>query len=117
MNRDLMFREQVAAYLTGDGDPNDETVIDVLWTAAVRHVGFGTGFTRTDLDAFHDLLWRNLNLFANDMLCFHWQDSVARRTSVVCMTITTTREQLGLIAVPLDSEPGTRHNPHVGHSG
>ena len=116
MNRGLIFREQVAAYLTGDGDPNDETVLDVLWTAAVRHVGFGTGLTRTDLDAFHDLLWRNLNRFAAEHL-IEWHDSIPVRTSVVCLAVMKTRLDLGLTTVPLDTEPGTRHNPHVGHSG
>lgn len=112
MNRGLMFREQVAAHLVDEGEPGDETVLDVLWTAAVRHVGFGTGFTPTDLDRFHELLWRNLNRFAAE-----WQDSVSVRASVVCLAVMKTRRELGLTTIPLDSGPATRHNPHVGHSG
>lgn len=100
MNRGLVFREQVAAYLADEGEPGDETVLDVLWTAAVRHVGFGTGFTPTDLDRFHDLLWRNLNRFAAEHYLIEWQDSMPVRTSVVCLAVMQTRRELGLTTIP-----------------
>ena len=99
MNRGLMFREQVAAHLADEGEPGDETVLDVLWTAAVRHVGFGTGFTPTDLDRFHELLWRNLNRFAADHLT-RWQDSIPVRTNIVCGAVMKTRLDLGLTTIP-----------------
>lgn len=106
MNRGLMFREQVAAHLADEGEPGDETVLDVLWTAAVRHVGFGTGFTPTDLDRFHELLWRNLNRFAAEwqdslnLFAAEWQDSVLVRASVVCLAVMQTRRELGLTTIP-----------------